>query len=294
VGSKALNFGIKYVSQSTKMPATMSKLKPFIEKILYEVLIVPIMMITHRDVSMFSEDPIEYVRKQNDFTETLYQPKNTAVDLLSYLCQYKSSKKAKQPDYLKPFLMFCGKHLEHYKHSLATPGSPQVDWRVKEAILNAIGGLIETIDAYKDLKGMMEGVMSGHVLHELDNPQPFMRMRALTIYGIYTEQMKFKDNEHLKEVVLRAFRCLVTDPDLPVRLTASTSVSKLLRNDVASELLKPHLRQILESYLKLMTEIESEELVNALEEIVSLYKDDIDPFAVQLTEQLVGSFQRLV
>jgi len=33
-----------------------------------------------------------------------------------------------------------------------------------------------------------------------------------------------------------------------------------------------------------MQEIESEELVNALEEIVSLYKDDIDPFAIQLTE----------
>ena len=36
--------------------------------------------------------------------------------------------------------------------------------------------------------------------------------------------------------------------------------------------------------MKLMNEIESEELVNALEEIVSLYKDDIGPFAIQLTE----------
>jgi hypothetical protein len=43
-----------------------------------------------------------------------------------------------------------------------------------------------------------------------------------------------------------------------------------------------------------MNEIESEELVNALEEIVSLYKDDIGPFAIQLTEQLVASYQRLV
>jgi hypothetical protein len=29
-----------------------------------------------------------------------------------------------------------------------------------------------------------------------------------------------------------------------------------------------------------MNEIENEELVNALEEIVSLYKDDIGPFAI--------------
>ena len=43
-----------------------------------------------------------------------------------------------------------------------------------------------------------------------------------------------------------------------------------------------------------MQEIESEELVSALEEIVSHYKDDIEPFAVQLAEQLVGSYQRLI
>ncbi len=45
-------------------------------------------------------------------------------------------------------------------------------------------------------------------------------------------------------------------------------------------MLKPHLKEILESYLKLMQEIESEELVNALEEIVSLYNEDIGPFAL--------------
>jgi hypothetical protein len=85
IGSKALNFSIKYVSQSTKMKLTMDKLKPFVEKLLYEVIVSPIMLITHRDITLYKDDPIEYVRKQNDFTETLFTPKNTAVDLLTYL-----------------------------------------------------------------------------------------------------------------------------------------------------------------------------------------------------------------
>lgn len=45
-------------------------------------------------------------------------------------------------------------------------------------------------------------------------------------------------------------------------------------------MLKPALKNVLEAYLKLMTEIESEELVSALEEIVSHFKDDIAPYAV--------------
>lgn len=45
------------------MPLTMNIMKPYVEKLLYEVIISPIMLITHRDVTLFKEDPIEYVRK---------------------------------------------------------------------------------------------------------------------------------------------------------------------------------------------------------------------------------------
>ena len=36
VGSKCLNFVIKYVSSATKLERTMNKLKPFMDNILYE------------------------------------------------------------------------------------------------------------------------------------------------------------------------------------------------------------------------------------------------------------------
>lgn len=77
------------------------------------------MLLTHKDVTLFKEDPIEYVRKTFDFTETLFAPKNTAVDLLTYLCQYKSAKKAKQPDYLKGFLQFCAITLQQYSAAIS-------------------------------------------------------------------------------------------------------------------------------------------------------------------------------
>ena len=53
----------------------MEKLKPFVENILYYT-IIPIMFITQKDMSTFQNDPIEYIRNQYDFTETLFQPKN--------------------------------------------------------------------------------------------------------------------------------------------------------------------------------------------------------------------------
>jgi hypothetical protein len=43
-----------------------------------------------------------------------------------------------------------------------------------------------------------------------------------------------------------------------------------------------------------MSEIESEELVGALEEIVRNFKSDIEPYAVELAEQLTSGYQRLI
>lgn len=54
----------------------------------------------------------------------------------------------------------------------------------------------------------------------------------------------------------------------------------MLHNKHTINFLRPALKDILQVYLKMMSEIESEELVNALEEIVSLYKDDIGPYAL--------------
>ena len=81
VGSKTLNFVIKFITASCKIERTMNKLKPFMDNILYET-VIPIMLVSHRDMTLFNEDPIEYIRKCEDLIETIYMPKHTCIDLL--------------------------------------------------------------------------------------------------------------------------------------------------------------------------------------------------------------------
>jgi hypothetical protein len=71
VGSKCLNQALKFISASTKQSNTMEKLKPYVENILYDT-IIPIMFVTQKDMNTFNNDPIEYIRNQYDFTETLF------------------------------------------------------------------------------------------------------------------------------------------------------------------------------------------------------------------------------
>jgi hypothetical protein len=64
-------------------------------------------------------------------------------------------------------------------------------------------------------------------------------MRALWLYGEFTRNMKFNDQDHLNKVVEYSYGCLIHDTHLPVRLTAALSMTKLLQDDRACDLLKP-------------------------------------------------------
>ena len=152
VGAKCLNYSIKFISQSIKRPNTMEKLKPYVENILLDTCI-PIMYVTEKDVESFESDAVEFIRNQYDFCETLFQPKNQIQDLLVYLTKYKSDKKTKgsQPDYLSQFLGFAVKNLNEYNAKIAN--NEVIDWRIKEALMFAIGTIRESIWKVKEIKG---------------------------------------------------------------------------------------------------------------------------------------------
>lgn len=144
VGSKALSFSIKVLSYCTKHENTMEKLKPFIENIMFDT-IVPIMYITERDINTLNDDPIEFIRNQYDFTETLFLPKNCVQDLLIYICKYKEDKKKKtKPEFLQKFLGFAVQNLNQYNDAIQT--SSGADWRIKEALMYCIGTLSDEIN----------------------------------------------------------------------------------------------------------------------------------------------------
>lgn len=68
--------------------------------------------------------------------------------------------------------------------------------------------------------------------------------------------------------------------ELPIKFAAALALSQMLKNEDAIEFLKPALKNILEVYLKIMEDIDSEELIGALEVIMEKYSEDIGPFAV--------------
>jgi hypothetical protein len=135
---------------------------------------------------------------------------------------------------------------------------------------------------HKQFKEMMEPMLHKYILPELFNTQQgLLRSRACWLYG-EMGFLEFKIEGHLKQSLEGICKCLQED-DLPVKLSAAVALKGMLRKKEVKSVIQPDLPKVLETYLKIMEEIESEELVSALEDIVGMFKDDIEPFAINLT-----------
>lgn len=82
--------------------------------------------------------------------------------------------------------------------------------------------------------------------------------------------MTFTNQNHLSSALSSIFQSL-QHQDLPVRVASALALNSLLVHDQAVEFVRPGLEHLLQTYLKIMDDIDFDELVKALENIVNIY-----------------------
>ena len=102
------------------------------------------------------------------------------------------------------------------------------------------------------------------------------------MYGIFAKAINFKDKNHLSKIVEGIYKTMADDQPLPVKFYAATALRSILYIEDAKALVKPGLEQLLKCYLSLMSELDNEELVEAFEDVMTIFEKDIAPFACHI------------
>ena len=243
------------------------------------------MLLTQSEFDMWTENPIEYVRGQVDQSNP-FNAKHIVKLLVKVICGIKANRKQKVSEHLQNYLQVLASNLEQ----------PNEDFRVKEAILHSLGNLKENIAASAELQASIEPLLQQYVFSELSSQNPFMRARACWLYGqfgslpnVFHEQ----SDDHLRHVLNGIYENL-SHSDLPVRVEAALALNGLLEHQIAIDFLRPGLEVLLKTYLKIMDDIDFDELVQALQQLVNVYHDEIAPYAVSLCAKLGEAFMRLI
>jgi hypothetical protein len=124
-----------------------------------------------------------------------------------------------------------------------------------------------------------------------------MRARACWLYGKFGSMPACFNSptgqEHLKHVLNGIYDNL-NHSELPVRVEAALALHKLLCHELSVSFLRPGLEVLLKTYLKIMDDIDFDELVEALKTLVDVYREEIAPYAVSLCSKLSEAYLRLI
>jgi hypothetical protein len=261
---------IKFLTQALNYPPTLELIRPKVGELVTSV-ILPLISRVPKDEEQWNQDAIEFIRKENDLMRSYFSPKCSAIDFMIKLCE---------KGYLDAILVYLASQLQ-------TAG----DLVVKEALLLAIGSLEMCIAKRPDLIASVEPLLVAYAMPDLTSPIGFARMRAVWMYSQFAK-FPLKDSQ-AKAQVCTLICNLMLDEALPVQIEAATAIPKLVQWSEMDSIIKPELRTLIEAYLKLMDKIDSEDLVESLEEIVGTYNMEITPFAVELTSSLTEHFFRM-
>jgi hypothetical protein len=82
--------------------------------------------------------------------------------------------------------------------------------------------------------------------------------------------------------------------NLPVKVEAALALNDLLEHPTTVDFLRPGLELLLKTYLKIMDDIDFDELIQALQSIVETYQEEIAPYAISLCQKLSEAYIRLL
>lgn len=92
-----------------------------------------------------------------------------------------------------------------------------------------------------------------------------------------------------KQLFQSVVQCLA-DNELPVRVSSVVAMKEFVENMEDTSDFKGVLPNVLTEFFKVLNEVDNERLVMTLETIVEKFGEDIAPYAVQMTQQLVSTF----
>jgi hypothetical protein len=277
---RVVHLCLTFVDLAVELSSTYKLLKPHLDFILYQVCF-PTMCLHEEDIACFENDPVEFVHKQNSPLADFYDPRMSAITLVTDLVKHRGQ------DVTQNLL---GRMTEIIQRYMVAP-LEQKNHVEKDGALLTFGSLAKYLVATEKYLTDVEVLLTTSVFPDFNSPVSFLRYRACWMVQQFSS-VKFSDDGTSLRNLLHMVLSRLSDPALPVQIEASKALRFLIDAEGAEITLIPVLPQMLNEYFRIMNEIGNDEVVSALQALLDKFGDHIEPHAGALITQLTNSFNQ--
>lgn len=139
---------------------------------------------------------------------------------------------------------------------------------------------------------MVQNILESYAYTTLDNSNVFLQARACSVYKKYG-RFDFQDHSHLLAATNKISNLLKSDC-IVVKVEAALAISELLNHQEVVDFIRPNLGNILRIFLKIMDDVDYDDLIVALKDIVDKYGEEVAPYSVSLCQKLSEAYLRLL
>jgi hypothetical protein len=263
---------LTFLEHCVKPKSTWTVLSTHLEPIITK-FVFPLLSFTDADEELWNEDPVEYIHKKVDPPiDDFRSPVTAAHELLVVIAETRFA------EAFVPIITMVNTILTN----LAQNPNP----RLKFGALNMMSYLADLALSEKSpIKGQMEQFMRTYVFQELVSPHSYLRAKACDVITRFAKLI-YAEEQNLHYAFQNILN-LISDNELPVRVSASLAIASFLKYPVVIQAMKPHVVQVMQSLMNTTNEIDLDTLTNSMELLVFEFSEDLKPFATQLATQLV-------
>lgn len=291
---RVANLALLYLECAVSLGRTYRVIKLRLAQLITNI-IFPYLCINESDLALWTEDPVEYVRKTYDVLEDFQSPRAAACSLLNVLSN--SRRSVVNPSLISFLVQIMERYAESQQHLARTGGNDLETQKAhrmlamqKDGALLAFGTIRDTLISGDPNTNFLRAVLNSYVIEEFDSEVPFLRARACWLYGVLTAT----ENIPIDTVLpgLEGVRKCLADKEFPVRVRAAVDVRHFMQNDIASSRIAPKVAELLTLLFTLLDDIDNTDIVATIDQVVVRFSDQIAPFARPLCERLVNTFSR--
>ena len=304
VSRRCVNLALQHCTGALPLATPWKSLKPHVPTLIASVCL-PTACFDDEDAELWADDPAEYVRRGGDILAELTCPKHAAVSFVVDAARTRGAAA------LPPTMAAVGGVLAELAAGLAAAAAagggaplPTPLARRADGALLLVGALSSTITRKPAYRPSVEPLITGVVLPLLTPggaaaaaAPGHLRAKAAWVLSQFAE-FPFGGVTGaglIFNTALTSVTAALHDPDLPVRVEAASALRALVCAMAEEGVLafQASLPSLLTTLLHLMAEIESEDVVAALEAAIEKVGPGVAPYAAQLSSQLVSAFDRL-
>ncbi|KAI6191273.1 D-Importin 7/RanBP7 [Aphelenchoides bicaudatus] len=243
---------------------------------LFTAVLFPLMKHTEEDEELWTEEPEVYLREKMDCWEELHSPSSAAVKFINAA--------TKRKGVLQPILEFVIHKLD----------DQTTDPRDVDGALHVISSLAEFLCNDRRYKKDVEKLLYVHVRPRISSNVRYVRARALHVIN-EAAGAPIKSREFLNELTeLITQRLQDPNEELPVKFEASLAIQSLISNqEEIHQFIRPRIRELLTETLRLLRQVQLEDLPAVVESLVENFEDDVIPVAESIVAELIHVFNHL-